>query len=211
MNPSEKINVTENEYYQIHYILSEESGKWLARIRITRKDTNEYIRGGFTVYGNEKNNVKEKTLTKINNLLIPKIEALGCPPEWDTEIRRILVECTKHRRAILKFGGYCHDCISTQIDDNVFGLEYAKFWQRLINATSILSKRVEQLSPQERINLLVSPDSVFEDPSDSWSLEDLDSRNMIYGYFANPSEQEKITHETQLKKLNDRFEELGWE
>ncbi len=211
MNSSKKIDVTENKYYQIHYLLSEESGKWLARVRITRKDTNEYVPGGFTVYESDKKNVIEKTLATINDSLMPKIEALGSPLEWDTEVRRILVECAKYRRAILKFGSYCHDCIATQADDEEFGLEYAKFWQRFIKATSILSKRIEELTPQERIDLLISPDSVFENPSDSLSLEDLDSRNMIYGYFATPSEQEKIAHETHLKKLNDRFEELDWE
>ncbi len=206
MNPAEKIDVVENQYYQVHYLLSKEGDKWLARVRVTRRDTGEYLNEGFTVYDHGKKNVKEKAADEIASTLIPSIEALGCPPEWDTEVRRILVECYRQRTAILNFR---RNCNKEHAEEGEEGLSYARFWQQLIKDVSVLSYRVEQLNREERLNLLLSPDQVFDKPLERWKLVDWDSRHMIFSYFGNPSRQEVIAHESQLSKLKDR-QDQGW-
>ncbi len=209
----ERMELAGNEYYRVFCFLSEREGvgKWLAKIRVIRKDTDEYVNAGFTIFDDEKKLVIENATTKINASLMPALEEMGAPPDWDSEVRRVLVCCKKLHSNIVQFGSDCADIIASQGDVDEFWIKYPKFWKQLIKESIALSQRIEMLSTQERIDLLVSPDNVFEDPSDSWSLEDLDSRIMVFDYFANSTTQEKIVHEAQKKKLADRFEELGWD
>ncbi len=110
------------------------------------------------------------------------------------------MECARQRRAILRFGSYCFDYVKKKPNREDFGLTYATFWKRFIRDSSALSYRVEQLSSEERLELLTCSERVYEDPSNSWDLEDLDSRHMMFSYFGNPSEQEKSVYETELEK-----------
>jgi len=209
MKPADKTIVIDNEYYQAHYLLNEESGRWLARVRVIRKDTNEYINKGFTVYKYRKNEVVQEVISKVTSTFRSEIEGLGVPLEWDSEVRKILVACSKHRKTILNFGAYCESLDRKGVKGD-FGLEYAKFWRELIIKTSALTCRINKLPPQERLSLLVPPDSVYEDPSDSWSLEEIDNRRMVFDYFGNPTDEEKKVHTAQNEKLQKRFVELGW-
>ncbi len=193
--------VIENKYYQIHYLLTDESGKWLARVRVTRKDTDEYINNGFTLYDHDKEEVIKKVIKKINLSLMPQIEALGVPLEWNTEVRRILSACSNHRNSIFKFSEYCNRSSELKIDEDEFGLEYAKFWQNSIKETSAITYSINKLSSEERLNLLIPPDYVYTDPSDIWSLEELDNRRMIFDYFGNHTNKEKEVHKLQKEKL----------
>ena len=72
-------------------------------------------------------------------------------------------------------------------------------------------KSIETLTKNERIDMLILPDSVFIDPSDPWSLDEQDARIGIIQFFLNPSENEINTHQAQLSLLTDTFHKLGWD
>ena len=69
---------------------------------------------------------------------------------------------------------------------------------------------VEALDDKDRIELLTISDSSLQDPSDIWSLNDIDFRLAAFRIFSCPSEQEKRHHELQLERLARRHDELGW-
>lgn len=213
MKMDEKINLAENEYYRIVCLFAKKGtdGKWLARIRILRKDTNEYVKGGFTIFDYGKDKVREKVIAEINNSLMPRLIKSGPPTQWNTDVRKIMAYASKFRSSVLRFGNYCEDAISSQDKIDQFGSKYSSFWKRFIKETIALNKMVQQLSTEERISLLVSPEEVFKDPSDSWNLDDLDTRIMIFDFLTDPTKEEKIAHNSQLKRLSDRYEELGWD
>jgi hypothetical protein len=74
------------------------------------------------------------------------------------------VECARQRRAVLRFGGYCFDSIEKKLNQDDFGLTYANFWKLLIRESSALSYRVEQLSYEEHLELLISLKEYIKPP-----------------------------------------------
>ena len=209
----EQVELDGNKYYRIICLLSEkkDAGKCLAQIRVTRKDTGEFINAGFTVFDHGKKTVLESAIKKTSDLLLPELEKMGKPPDWDSEVRYILQLCKKLHSEIVKFGSYSIDILSLGNSVDKYGVEYSVFWKKFIKQSVVLGGKIEALGEKGRINLLELSEDAIKDPSDAWSLEEIDSRIMAFEFFMNPTEREKQVYDMQKKKLADRFSELGWD
>lgn len=208
----EKIELEGTNYYRIIILLSEikDKGNWFAQIRVLRRDTDEYINAGFTVYDNDKDVVMKSAIKRVSESLLPDLEKLGEPSDWNRESRYILLNCKKIHSKIVEFGEYTDETLSSGENVDKYWIDYTIFWKYVIKESIVLSKKIDALNDNEKVNLLVIPDNCLIDPSDAWSLDEIDMRIMVFDYFANPTDQENNVHELQKKRLSDRFNELGW-
>jgi hypothetical protein len=207
-----QLELGSNAYFRIVCVLSEkvDLGKWLARIRVIRKDTGEYINAGFTEFDVEKNTVINAAKQKIKDFLLPELDEMGVPPDWGSEIRNILSCCTKLRSTIFEFGSFTIDTLSLADNEDKFSAEYAKFWNKLIKETVALSSKIEALNAKDRIKLLMLPEDVIKGSSNIWNLMEIDARIMVYEFYLNPTDEEQKVHDEQKKRLADKYDELGW-
>lgn len=201
-----------DDYYEIICIISKEknSGKWLAKTRVKRKDTDEYINAGFTALDLDKDKLLQNVETRANTSLLLEIKSLGVPIDWNSEIRHTLLFCKKLNSEIGEFGSYSIDSLFPKKNDERYLSKYSDFWRKIIKETVFLCGKIETLSADARIDLLTLPEYVFEDPSDAWSLDEIDARLIAFEFFLNPSDKEREVHFSQKHKLADRFIELGW-
>ncbi|WP_428634734.1 hypothetical protein [Sedimenticola sp.] len=208
----EEIVLGENGYYRIICLLSEveSEDKWLGRIRVIRKDTGEYVNKGFTVFENSKESVLNIAERKVEKYLLPELVQLGKPTDWNSRVRCVLVKCKKLHQYVLDFGSLSVDIMHSNTEDEDYLVKYSLFWKNLVKETIALSRAIETLNSEERLDLLTLPSDAIKDPSDAWNLEELDLRIMSFDFFSNPTEQERDVHVAQKKKLADRFAELDW-
>lgn len=208
----EYLELRGNEFYQIIFFVSEQQidSKWLARVRVIRRDTMEFIKGSFTVYEQDKKILMEKVEKRVEESLFPELEKVGKPSDWNNEIRQILVKCKDVTSRLKSFGHYSIDHLSEQKDKDEYSSNYAQYWQEIIRDTIAVNRMIEELDDKERIELLTISDDSLKDPSDSWSLEDIGVRIQVFDFFSCPSEKEKKHHDLQREKLAHRFDELGW-
>lgn len=206
----EYLELQENEFYQIIFFVSEQKddARWLARVRVIRRDTREFIKGGFTVFEHDQRILMKKIKKRVEESLFPELEKAGEPSDWNSKLRKILVKCKALHRRIMDFAGYSNDYKDK--DEGEYFTQYALHWKEVIRETIALNRMIEELDDKERIELLTISDNSLKDPSDAWNLEDIDLRIMVFDFFSCPSEKEKQHHHLQRKKLAHRFDELGW-
>ncbi|MGH1441210.1 MAG: hypothetical protein ACRBBR_13920 [Cellvibrionaceae bacterium] len=209
---NEQIELEGTQYYKIICLISKQndSAKWLARVRVLRKDTGEYIKAGFTIFDKNKEIVINNVNKRVNESLILELERSGAPPDWNNDVRCALLYCQKLHREIMSFGEYSMDILSSQKNSDGYLSKYAIFWKSITKKSVFLSKKIESLNAKERIDLLTLSEDSLKDPSNTWSLEDIDLRIMVFDFFANPSSKEMEYYDLQKKKLASRFKELGW-
>ncbi|MCX7068970.1 MAG: hypothetical protein NTW85_14920 [Methylococcales bacterium] len=213
MTIDKELKKFESQYYRMFYEISfnTNAGKWMGKVRIVRKDTDEAVRGGFRVFDVKKNLLKKKMIEKIHSTLETDLTKLGVPYEWNSKGRLILVLHLRLMDSIVEFGKFCDDTIAGKESSNYFTEKYVHFWYELIKQSIAIARSIELLTPQERIEMLTSPDYVYDDPSDPWNLDDLDARLGVFKFFLNPSEMEISTLEVQTKKITDLHHKLGWD
>lgn len=207
----EKLKKIESEYYCFNYEINLDSNskKWVGKVNSYRKDTNEIIDIGFICINQDKEILEKIILDKID-FLKEELISVGVPLEWNSPIRPILIDCLKYIEFVVNFNLLCQKAINGEVCHDKFKNECIRFCDKQIFRTLSLTNRIECLSLKERINILISPDKVFEDPSDPWSIDDLKSRIEIFKFFLNPSSEEVNVHENQVSKLRSRYIELGW-
>jgi hypothetical protein len=212
MSINDEIDKLESDFFRIVFDIkfNSDAKKWMGKIKIQRKDTNEIVKGGFRVFDEDKSLLEKKIIEKLGSIKSELI-ALGTPFEWKTKARLALLSYLKLQIKITKYGVFCDQVIAGKEDEKVFSEKYAGFWLEVIEDTLAITREIEMLSEKERIEMLILPKSVFLDPSDPWSLDEIDSRGQIIKFFLNPSEQEINTHKLQTKKLTDLFHQLGWD
>ena len=207
-----EIELAKTQYYRVLRVIThyDKADRWVARVRVRRTDTDEYVNLGFMVSGSDKRTVETESADKIRDSLMAQLDE-QVPTEWNSDVRRLLVRCTRLRNKFTKFGAFCSKQITDSDNDDEFYDKYIIFWNMVINESTAISHQIELLGAKDRLALLQSPDSVFEDPSDAWSLLDLDRRDQVYSFFLDPTAAEQQAHEAQLRRLSDRFNELGWD
>lgn len=171
----------------------------------------EFINGGFTVYEHDKKILIEKMNKQVEETLYPELEKAGAPSDWNDELRPILIKCKNVTKRLMRFGSYSVDHLSELKDENQYWSNYAQYWQEIIRDTIAVNRMIEELDGNKRIELLTIPDDSLKNPSDGWSLDEIDSRIWVFDFFSCPSEQEKKHHNLQKEKLAHRFDELGLE
>lgn len=204
--------LAETEYYRVVCVLSErhDTEKWLASIRVIRRDTDEYVKMGFTIFSPNKEDVVNSAMQRATESLLPQLGNLGKPTEWHSRTRHVILRCKKLKAEIVSFGNYIADNVLLGGNTKEYWEKYAVFWKKITKESIALSSEIETLDEEERLGLLILPEDAVNDPSDAWSLEELDSRIMVFDFFLKSTEREKQVHEEQKKKLSDRYEELGW-
>jgi hypothetical protein len=199
----EEINKLESEYYKIVCPIdfNSDAGKWMGKVRIIRKDTNENVNGGFRVFDEKRSLIETKILEKLDTIK-SELLSLGVPYEWNSRGRLILIRYLRLRSKITEYGVCCDRVIAGKEDKELFSIEYTGFLYQIIQDALAITRSIEMLFEQEKIEMLTLPESVFHDPSNSWNLDEIDSRVDIIKFFLNPSEQEIKTHKMQTKKTN---------
>lgn len=212
INNQEYLELQGNEFYKILLLVYQpkDDSKWLGKVRVIRLDTIEFIKSGFFVYEQDKEILMEKIKRRVEESLFPELEKAGAPSDWNSEIRKIFVACKDVTSRLMRFGHYSVDHESEQKDEDNYSSNYAQYWQEIIKDIVAVNRMIETLDDQKRIELLTIPDSSLKDPSDAGSLDDIDFRIRVVDFFSCPSEKEKKHHDSQRKKLVDRFNELGW-
>lgn len=212
MSINNEIDKLESDFFRIVYDIkfNSDAKKWMGKIRIQRKDTDEIVKGGFRVFDEDKSLLEKKIIEKLASIKSELI-ALGAPFEWKNKARLVLISYLKLQLKITKYGVFFDQVIEGKQDEKVFTEKYASFWLEVIEDALAITREIEVLSEKERIEMLVLPESVFLDPSNPWSLDEIDSRGRIIKFFLNPSEKEIYTHKLQTKKLTDLFHQLGWD
>lgn len=212
INNQEYLELQGNEFYKILLLVYQpkDDSKWLGKVRVIRLDTIEFIKSGFFVYEQDKETLMEKIKRRVEESLFPELEKAGAPSDWNSEIRKIFVACKDVTSRLMRFGHYSVDHASEQNDEDNYSSNYAQYWQEIIRDTIAVNSMVEALDDQKRIELLTITDTSLENPSDPWSLDDIDFRIRVFDFLSSPTEQEKRHHELQREKLSNRFKELGW-
>ncbi|MGR9054216.1 MAG: hypothetical protein ACU84J_16375 [Gammaproteobacteria bacterium] len=213
MEINDQLKGLETEYYQIksRVFFDSDSNYWMGKVRVYRKDTGEEIDAGFRVVDKDQTLVKEKMLSKINSSFKKEMSELDVPMEWKSPARPILVRCIKLGSFISGFGGLCKEVLAGAKNIEEYDDQYIDFWQKLVEETIEISRSIEALTPHERIQLLTSPENVFENPEDFWNLDDITYRSRIFKFFLNPSQDEIDAHQNQLSRMEHKFHELGWD
>jgi hypothetical protein len=208
-----EINLADTQYYRVICVLSEvnAAGKWQASIRVKRSDTGEYVKAGFAVSGQNKEEALTSAIKRVNDSLLPQLDELGEPTEWRTQIRQVILQCKNLKAQIVEFGSYIAEGALSGGNVEGYWDRYAVFWKNTIKESIALGGNIERLTEEDRISLLTLPEEALKDPSDAWSLEELDSRIMAFEFFLMPTEREQLVHEAQKRRLSDRFKELGWD
>lgn len=68
---------------------------------------------------------------------------------------------------------------------------FVSFWNLLLDESVALTRSIELLTEEDRCNMLRLPKFVFDNLSDPWNLDEIDSRLGIYRFILNPSQLEK--------------------
>jgi len=127
----EYLELQGNEFYQIIFFVSEQTAgpEWLARVRVVRRDSMEFIKGGFNVREHDKKIFMKKIKKRVEESLFPELEKVGKPSDWNSEIRKILVKCKDVTRRLMSFGYYSVDHLSEQKDKDEYSSNYAQYCQ----------------------------------------------------------------------------------
>ena len=198
MRVDEELIFEKTDYYGVFCLLSEVSaeGKWLARVRVKRNDTEEYINSGFTAYDHEKDVVigAAKKRTKIE--LMPELNKMGKPPDWDSETRKILLLCKKNHSGVFDFAQWYSD--GALVEENERARSCVNFCKSLIKDSISISKKIDCLSNFERIEMLTISDAAFNAPSDPWCLEEIDLSILVFDFYSHPTIEETELSEPSL-------------
>jgi hypothetical protein len=211
MMSQEELKV-DSPYYRVIFQMSRDDslGVWVGKARIRRRDTDEIVRGGFKVVDSNKTVVEEKANIWRGTACVDQLGALGVPYEWNSPVRPILVRYLKLQRSNTRFWLRVDDVFSGKQERTAFSEYYSGYWTFVATESVELTKAIEVLTTRQRVDMLISPGAVFDDPSDPWSLDDIDARVGIFKFFIRPSQDEVQAHQTQLAKLDSRYKELGW-
>jgi hypothetical protein len=211
MSLEDELKALESEYYRVSYDIqfSKYAGKWIGKVRLRRKDTDEVVKGGFRIVGDDERQLTTAIREKLDSIKCV-INSLGAPLEWKSQGRVVLISYLRLRSKIASYGLLTDKAIAGSENKEVLE-SYSRFWYEVIQDALEITRKIETLSKKERIDLLILPESVFADPSDPWSLDETDSRIGIIDLFLNPSEHELLTHQAQIRKLADIFHQMGWD
>lgn len=204
----------ESEYYRIYSIISfnSDTGKWMGKIRIMRKDTGETVRGGFRAFDEDKKNLEKKLITRSIEKLPDDLAKLGKPYEWQNQGREILLRYLALWYDIGNYGRKFREAYENvnSTNDTERTENFVKFWNLLLDESVALTRSIESLTEEDRCNMLRLPQFVFDNLSDPWNLDEIDSRLGIYRFILNPSQLEKKTYNNQKKTLRKHYKKLGW-
>lgn len=189
-----------SKYFDIQTFISQSNnGAWIGRIRSYRKDTGENWHYGKTILTKSQQEL-ELQLEEEKIKLYP---LLDIPCDWEQKSRKILVRYLKLTEEITRFSalfltGDDDHSMTSGIKDKYF--ELCDF---LIDESVFIVGEINSLSEEDRCELILSRDHVFDDPTNPWNLDDLSGRMEIFKFFLNPSEKEKDLHEQHKKRVED--------
>lgn len=184
----------------------------MGKIRIMRKDTDEVVRGGFRVFDEDKKNLEKKLISRSIEKLPDDLSKLGKPYEWQNQGREILLRYLALKNSITSFGSSCREAVENVNSTNETERteHFVNFWNLLLDESVALTRSIELLTEEGRCNMLRLPKFVFDNLSDPWNLDEIDSRLGIYRFILNPSQLETKTYNNQKRKLKKHYKILGW-
>ena len=158
---------------------------WFARLVVERKDSSERV-GGIQCSGASQQQASELLSAKFGNY----ITTLPRPPhEWERiELRKLLINYRKFNDELTTI------LVALQKEQKAQTLTvehlHDEFWKARDIATkggAEFTQRLVQLSEQDRISLMTSPECVYQDPTNPWSLDDMGSRSALFDFIIEPS------------------------
>ncbi len=205
-NMKSSIEKYSTEYYDVNYSITQSEDKvWVGEALITRKDTGEEVRCGCVKYGNNKEGIEKQIYDNIKEnssfLSVP-------PPDWDSKVRKISAHFPDLGGRITNFGLLIDDVIEKNNKDRLSMDVFFQFCVNLRSELIELVKEIDELSANERKELLTSRDDVYNDPTEPWNLDDLTLRSEIFKYFVRPSLDEVEAHELHDNRFKQALDKI---
>ncbi|HEY8023147.1 MAG TPA: hypothetical protein VIF60_01185 [Burkholderiaceae bacterium] len=196
-----EIEASSDEYYRLTVSSYEaQSGLWLAKCRFRRTDSGEQI-GGCVV--SEKSQLL--ALISLSAKIKSELAELARPPhEWGRVALRVLLKDYRQ--------------LDVELTEILFKLQKSReagtlskeelhrgHWnaRTLAIAGGIkFSHRLAMPSEQDRIDLMTSPEPVYQDAViNPWYLDDLNSRDSLFEFIIDPSAEVILAHEGHQARM----------
>ncbi len=180
------------------------SGIWMARGKFIRNDTNEPVWGAQTRSDN-----LEDALEQLENKLQTKVAALPRPPgDWGmTGMRQILA---RYRAFNDELTGHCIRLGNKQsegvLSKDLLCDAHHQIRETVRKQTMELVRAIEALPDLERRHLLTSPEDIYQNILDPWSLDDVYAREAIFEYILHPSAELIALHDAHRARMIAEFE-----
>lgn len=194
-----------DSFYDIRTILTEtESGVWIGRGLVIRKDTNETV-GGTQIRSGDAG----ETLRLLSESLKPIVSALARPPhEWGmTSVRSILMTYKRFNDELTS--AYVHlehrRALGSLSKDELHRTHHM-VRDMVRRQTLELVERLERLTEAERLQLVTSAEEVYQHIHDPWNLDDVYARDAIFDYLLRPSAELIRRHEAHQARMVSEFE-----
>jgi len=189
-----------NDYYQFSYSLElKERGVYVGKVLIKRKDTGENVSGGCTKYGDNRESI-EKEIFEAMCSHLPLFSSK--PIDWNSSVRKILAKVVELRAAKINFGMLIESSIEKRDDNKQLCDMYFELSGKVFSDTKWIIREIEKLSADERKNLLTSSEEAYNDPMDPWNIDDLCTRDHVFHFFLNPSQDEIDCHNKHLERMS---------
>lgn len=189
-----------SKYFDVQTFISQaDNGAWIGRIRSYRKDTDENWHHSKTILAKSQQELElqlEEEKIKLHSLL-------DIPYDWDQKSRKILVRYLNITKEITRFSALF---LTSNNDHSTMGSIKDKYFELcnfLIGESIFIVSEINSLSEEDRCELILSRDHIFNDPTNPWNLDDLSGRMEVFKFFLNPSEKEKNLHAQHKKRLED--------
>jgi hypothetical protein len=176
-----------DDYYRVRVsVLETPTGRWVAKGRIERVDSGEEI-GGEGKFGKD----RDEAIAGIFEPLRLRMSVLQRPPhEWKrVAIRQLLLDYRKFNDELTHLGV----TMEKMRKDGDISKEqlHEMFWkvrEAACKGSVDLARKLETLPEQDRIDLMTSAESVYQNPGDLWNLDDLDGRDALFSFILDPSD-----------------------
>lgn len=183
----EYLNGWRDEYYRVVMTCREARGNWIARATVRRIDTDESV-GGQQRSGKSREIALNLVVEKLNNF----VDSFPRPPaEWGrVALRQLLVDYEEFK---YKLTLALDELEKLRSAETLSASDLQQFYNKnidfVIENTVAFAQRLQNLSEQDRIDLMTSPEHVYQNLMTPWNFDDRVSRSEIFKFIINPSSE----------------------
>jgi hypothetical protein len=184
-----------------------ENGAVQVRFTVFRKDTGEPV-GGSQAISRDVSTAQEQARKRLERLSA----ALPRPPdEWgDVAVRNVLILFKNYedQRTALNIALQRKHATGTMTQADLQNAHH-ETCELIRKQTVALVAGIQALSDAQKLQLLQSPERMYRNPSDAYSLDDLTARDALFAYLINPSPEMADAHATHQKRWHKAIDATG--
>lgn len=180
-----------------------EYGVNIGRGRVIRKDTKECVPvGPYVLSGNKSKEQIEREI--YEDMIAKKMFLLTPPPDWNSNIRKILLLIKGITNKTIKFSmDYEHKSLSS--DD--FTRLFFRHCIQIGRDTRMIVRKIARLDSSERIELLKTSQDYCDGIETPWTIENEYSlRLQAFDYYINPSYDEIEAYKKNFNRIIKSFD-----